>query len=159
MNKLNTELKNKAVSLGLCAKWTSEWSERDKDELCEMYIRGLDFCIEHDYPSRKYMMENFSGVMENHGIYVDADFDEKFVKGILVLNGDCHGDIIVKGYDVATIHVRHDSFIRITITDHAKAFIKVYDNAVVQVIQEGESKAYLYRKGGSYKVSGDVLVR
>lgn len=159
MNTLNKELKNKAVSLGLCAKWTGEWNEKNKDELCEMYVRGLDFCIEHDYPSCEYMRENFSGVMERHGIYVDKDFDEAFVNGIVVLNGKCSGDIIVKDYDAATIHVRHDSFVRITATGHSKVFVKVYDDAVVQVAQEGKAKAYLYVKGGQFKTVGDVLVR
>jgi hypothetical protein len=97
--------------------------------------------------------------MEKHGIYVDRLCEEDSLRGIVVLNGSCGGDIIVKGYDVATVHVRHDSFVRITVADHAKAFVKVYDNAVVQVTQEGKSKAYLYVKGGQFKTVGDVLVR
>ena len=52
MNRLNSELRGHAVSYGLCTQWQGDWqNNKSQQELIGMYIRGIDFCIEHDYPT------------------------------------------------------------------------------------------------------------
>lgn len=158
MDRLNTELKRKAVSLGLCAQWTGEWTEKDKDELCEMYIRGLDFCIAHDYPKNEYMKYHFDGIMQKHGVYVD-DKISIHGHGISVYNGHTEGEVYFDGYDVGTLHVRHDSVLTISAKGHSKVFVSVYDKAYITVMQSEDAKVYVYQKGGDVITSGDVLIR
>lgn len=44
--ELSDKLKQKAISLGICEKGLNEWGNLDKYELCEMYIRYIDFCLQ-----------------------------------------------------------------------------------------------------------------
>ena len=58
---LNSKLKQRAVQLGLCTQWTSEWeSEESQDMLVKKYKRGIDFCIENNYPNNEFIKANFS---------------------------------------------------------------------------------------------------
>lgn len=73
MNRLNSELRGHAVSYGLCTQWQGDWqNNKSQQELIGMYIRGIDFCIEHDYPTVEYIKGNFdrSLLHQNH-IFVD----------------------------------------------------------------------------------------
>lgn len=158
MDRLNTELKNRAVSLGLCAMWTKEWTEKDKDELCEMYKRGIDFCIEHDYPKNEYMKFHFNGVMQKHGIYVDDEIHTRSEK-TCIFNGNCKGEVSYDKFDVGTIYVRHNSSITIIAEGNSKIFVEVYDKAKVVIIQKDEAKVFVYKKGGEITSVGRVVVR
>lgn len=155
---ISEQLKNKAISLGLCKQWTSEWGEPDNDELCEKYVRGIDFCIKNDYPSKEYMKYYFDGVMQNHGIYVDDKINLINPK-MLVLNGKTNGDISLDGFSVSTMYVRHDSDVVINANGYSKVFVSIYDNAKVHIIQKDNANVYVYCHGGSFTYDGDVMVR
>ena len=63
MNRLNSELRGHAVSYGLCTQWQGDWqNNKSQQELIGMYIRGIDFCIEHDYPTVVNVQANFLSV-------------------------------------------------------------------------------------------------
>lgn len=64
-------MKSQAINLGLCKEWTNEWGEPDKYELCEKYIRGIDFCLLNRYPSNEIIKKEFTGVREKFNIFVD----------------------------------------------------------------------------------------
>ena len=53
--EISLALKSEAVSLGLCQEWTSKWNNESKESLVEKYVKGIDFCIEHNYPSLAFM--------------------------------------------------------------------------------------------------------
>ena len=62
--------------MGLCKQWTSEWSkDSSRDELIDKFVRGLDFCIEHDWPSVDVMKRDFGDVIHRHGVYADERVD------------------------------------------------------------------------------------
>jgi hypothetical protein len=158
MDRLNTELKSKAIALGLCSQWTAEWSEKDKHELCEMYKRGIDFCIKNSYPKNEYMKYHFDGIMQQHGIYVDDNISIRG-RGILVLNGKTQADVLSNDYDVCTLYVRHATRATVNVRGRAKVFIHLYDDAKLSVTQDGRSNVYVYQHGGDLITSGDVKVR
>ena len=61
MDKLNKDLRDKAILYGLCEQWTNDWSEnRNKQELIEMWLRGIDFAILHNYPTNMLFPFNSS---------------------------------------------------------------------------------------------------
>lgn len=71
MDKLNTDLRDHAVSYGLCQQWQNDWQDnKNQQELIDMYIRGIDFCIEHDYPTVDYIKNNFTGACFMKTIYL-----------------------------------------------------------------------------------------
>lgn len=155
---VSQELKQRAVQIGLCTQWTEEWGEPDKHELCEKYVKGIDFCIEHNYPNTEYMKHYFDGIMQEHGIFVDEALSLVNPK-MVIANGKCSGIVSFKDFGVGTMYVRHDSEIKIEADGFSKVFISVYDNAKVEVVQKENAKVYVYLHGGKVKKTGEVLVR
>jgi hypothetical protein len=158
MNTLNKELKGKAVDLGLCTEWTEKWTEKTKDELCRMYILGIDFCIKHSYPNNDYMKKNFDGVMQKHGIHVSEEIHDKNVR-IAVYNGKCKGVASFDNFSVGRIYLRHDSDLIVKASGYSKVFISTYDNTKLKVECSENAKVYVYRKGGIVEYSGNVRIR
>lgn len=162
MNRLNSELRGHAVSYGLCTQWQGDWqNNKSQQELIEMYIRGIDFCIEHNYPTVEYIKGNFdrSLLHQNH-IFVD----EPVIggdNGVYVLNGKCSGKLSFGKFTVVTLHLRHDSELTLEVEDCAKVFVSVYDRAKLHVRQSDVAKVYVYVHGGNCKVEtdGNVMVR
>ncbi len=155
---VNTELKEKAISLGLCEKWTNEWKDHDKDELVSKYVRGIDFCIHNDFPSIDYMENNFRGVMEKHGVFVN-NIVNLVNRSFVVLNGECEGEIIYNEYNVGRIYVRHNSTVKIKVSGCSKVFISTFDNCEVIIECNENAKCYVYKHGGTLKYDGNVMVR
>lgn len=151
--QLSKDLKNKAIKLGLCRQWQREWNTIDKNKLCEMYIEGLDFCIEYNYPTTAYMKENFEGVMQKHGIYVDEEVS--IVNPGLrtyVINGNSNGTITLNNFDLCEVYVRGNSNITIETNSQSSVYISVFDKAVVNVIQNDRSRASIYKYGNNCNI-------
>lgn len=151
-------LKEEAIKFGLCVGWTDDWGSPTKEQLVEMYIRGLDFCILHNYPSNDFIKEHFGKLAEEKGVFTDAKVNV-LNPPIAILNGNCTGTIELTGFASRDIHVRHDSKLKVIVRDNAKAFIRVYDNAHVIVENQTDSRSYVYLKGGTATISGNVAVR
>nr|DAV38587.1 MAG TPA: hypothetical protein [Caudoviricetes sp.] len=164
MDRLNCKLRDRAITLGLCQQWQGEWMDgKSKDELVEMYVRGLDFCIEHNYPSNDFIAANFEPeVLHRNGVWLNERVVTCGVpNSVLVLNGCCTGVLKFGGYDVCTIYVRHDSEVEINADGVSKVFISVFDNAKVKVKQSDLAKVYVYKHGDKCVVGtdGDVRMR
>ena len=157
-NKVSIELKKRATGLGLCDNWIEEWGNPGLDDLCEMYVKGIDFCIEHDFPSCQYMKEHFDGVMQEHGIRVD-EFFILYNPPVLIANGRCDGKVKVDGYAVSDIYARHESVLEIDVSGNAVVSIETYDNCVLKVRSSDRSKVFVYDHGGSIEREGNVIVK
>lgn len=155
---ISEELKDKAVSLGLCTEWTNGWGNPDKDELCDKYVRGIDFAIKHNYPSLDEMKSNFDGIMQKHGIYVSEDIS-LLNPSMVIANGGCTGEVYYDRFSVGRMYVRHDSNLTVTVTGNAKVFISLYDLTKINIICKEGAKVYVYRYGGSLEYEGNVCIR
>lgn len=159
---ISEELKRKAIELGLCKEWTEAWKNPDLDSLCEMFISGIDFCIKNDYPTCEYIKKNFGEIAENHGIYVDTQVSVTNPDTAILL-GTAKGYIELTGYVTRDIYVRHDCEAEIYLTDNSMAFIRVFDNSKVKVINNSQNKAFIYKYidgyNGNIESDGDVRVR
>lgn len=162
MNKLNSELRECAVGHGLCTQWQGEWNDdKTQQELIDMYVRGLDFCIEHDYPTTDFIKEHFdSYLLRKNRIYVDEEV-EGGESGVYVINGKCNGEVRFEDFTVATLHVRHDSELNVVAEGLSKVFIKVYNHAKVHVKQSDMAKVYVYLYGDECTIEreGEVMIR
>lgn len=159
--KLSLEMKAQAVNLGLCKMWTDEWEDdTSKEELVNKFIAGLDFCIEHDWPSVPDIKRFFGGVMQKQGVFAD---ERVIVKNAstTILNGSCECSATFDGCASGDIYVRHKSELRIKAHDEARVFVTVLDNASVEVTADGASKVFVYRYGEGKVLSanGNVVVR
>lgn len=159
---ISEDLKQKAIALGLCKEWTNGWKSPDLDSLCEMYVTGIDFCIKNDYPSTDYIKKNFGKIAEDHGIFVDIN-TELDNPDIAILLGKSKSKINISGYVSRDIYVRHNSEAVITLNDHSIAFVRVFNNAKVKVVNKGYGRAFVYKYidgfTGKIETDGDVMVR
>ena len=160
---LNSKLKQRAVQLGLCTQWTSEWeSEESQDMLVKKYKRGIDFCIENNYPNNEFIKANFSrDVLLNNLVFVDESINIDGVSGIYVINGSTVGTIIFRGYSVGTLYRRHNSNIKVICEDMSKVFITLLDSASLDISQQDAAKCYVYQRSNKCTTThcGDVLIR
>lgn len=138
MDKLNTELRQQAVDFGLCDKWRGDWkSDKNQQELIDMWKKGIDFAIIHNYPSIDFIKANFDRELLNRNlVFVDESIEIKNApSGIYVINGECSGTLWFNSWAAATVYVRHNSNVRIIADDFAKVFVRLYDDASADVIE------------------------
>lgn len=161
-NNMSEELKSQAIGLGLCQQWTEAWGNPNIQELINKYLHGLDFCIEHEWPSNEYIKKHVDKeTLHRNNIYIDEDVQRRNARQIVVLQGKCTGTLLYDGLTTADIYVRHDSEITIDCSRISKVFVNLYDRAKVKVIQRDASAVYVYKHGDGCEVDaqGEVLQR
>ena len=149
--EISLALKSEAVSLGLCQEWTSEWGNESKDSLVEKYVKGIDFCIEHNYPSLAFMKENFDGVMQKHGVFAMEEvlvFNKKFID----INHSCVGSAKNNSYFDTDGYVRGNSVMDIVALENSSFHISLYDTSILNIRVYDNAKVYVYRYGGTVNV-------
>lgn len=146
MNNLSETLKQQAVDLGLCRPWTEAWGNCDQQELIDKYKKGIDFCIDKQYPSNEFIKANFDRDLLNANlIFVDEHIRlDDAPSGIYILNGECSGSIRFAPWTAATVYVRHTSNVRIIAGDFAKVFVRLYDGAEVETEAEESAVVKVY---------------
>ena len=158
IHTISEELREMAVQNGLCTQWQNSWGQPSADQLCQMYLRGLDFCIEHDFPSVEYMKRNFDGVMQKHGIYVGDNINLSNPRKI-VCNGTTTGAALFDGFAVGLIYVRHKSRISVDVRDRAIVNIICYDESSVDVWNRSDNaRVHILLHGGNYNSAGRVII-
>ena len=146
MNNLSETLKQQAVDLGLCRPWTEAWGDCDQQELIDKFVKGIDFCLERNWPTPEFIKANFDRDLLNANlIFVDEylDFD-MMPSGIYIINGECSGTIRFAPWTVATIYVRHTSNVRIIAGDFAKVFVRLYDEAEAETEADESAVVKVY---------------
>lgn len=146
MNNLSETLKQQAVDLGLCRPWTEAWGDCDQQELIDKYKKGIDFCIDKQYPSNEFIKANFDRALLNANlIFVDEHISlDDAPSGIYVINGECTGSIRFAPWTAATVYVRHKSNVTIIADDFAKVFVRLYDGAEVEAEAEESAVVRVY---------------
>ena len=148
-SQLNKILKEKAVSLGICKKFYREWTDNvNIDILLDMYVRGLDFCIDNDYPNIDFIRENISlDDLHRHNIFLDEhiEMDNAF-SGTYILLGNCTGYMNFELFSAATIHVRHNSNITLRSTEGSIVNAFKYENSTIKIEKDYSSTGKVYDK-------------
>ena len=145
---LADELLVQAKELGICDKGLRQWDRDNVDNMIRLWVDNIDFGIKHDWPSLDVFDEVDKSKLAQWGVWVDHEFaDGNWVLpygGRMILNGTCTGVINLRGWQVATILVRHDCDVRIVTHDSARAQVRVYDTATVNARHEGLNKISLW---------------
>ena len=148
--ELQEKILNEAVANGVCDKFKKELQQEglSDDQLCMMYHRGLDFCIEHNFPSQEIVQMFDKDVLYRNGIYYDykgiADTRSHFI----VANGESDIDLTIDG--VVSLYVRDNSVARLRLTRDAFVYVTLRDNATVEIVsRDDDAKAYMSYYSGT----------
>lgn len=159
---IGKQLKSQAESLGACEKGINGLERLNEQELINRYVHFIDFAIDANFPSNEFIMENFDkSLLEHNNVYVDAEFERRNARQVVVIQGSSNGQLLYDGTTTADVYVRHNSEVSIDCSRLSKIFISVYDNAKVNVTQRDGASVYVYLHGEncSVKTDGDVLTR
>ena len=158
--ELNNLLKRRARELGLCDQWYDDWGDKDSmQQLLEKYLRGIDFCIKHDYPKLEFARKVFpKDILMANGIFLDSSIDASNLVTAVAL-GESIGILRYHTSRTGNIYVRHHANVRIEVDENSKVFVEAYDNCRVHVVAKGFSKAFVYWHGGEITYEGNVTIR
>lgn len=137
MSELSNTLKQEAIGHGLCEAWQNGWKDNStQQELINKYLRGIDFCLQHHWPTADFIRNNFcldllrrNGILANDRISI-RDKEEIVISG--------NSDIIVRidGNTSSRIYIGDNSKARIFVKNHEKVIIEVRDKAYVEVFAD-----------------------
>ena len=89
--ELKKQLKQDGIAKGLCSQYQGLIDRSQSIEaLVRLFIRGIDFCIKHDYPTLEFMRENFKGKSEPYGGYVDDEITTFGLNSLAILGAASH---------------------------------------------------------------------
>lgn len=162
MNTINKELRDRAVSLGLCDKWQKSWvKDKSPQQLIDMFKKGIDFCFETGFPDNDFIKENISKeILKKNNMFVDEEFYKANPENDCVILGNSQGKLTFDGYAVRDIYVNGDADVEIEAKDFSKIFVNVYGNSQVCLLQKGCSSVNVYRHGdNNITYTGEVNIR
>lgn len=136
--ELIQQLKKDGISKGLCRMW--QWklkSELNMDNLVQLYVKGIDFCIGEDFPTLEFMRENFKGKCEEFGIFIDDEVSDLVDSPDVVLNGHCKAMLRYSGYTVARVFARHNSEAAVNVENNAIVTIDAFDDTNLVIATAG----------------------
>lgn len=158
MKNIAEILRLMAINEGAYCSIITQWDDPDTATLAQKYIEGIDFCIEHDFPSNEFLKTHFGSQMQQYGIFVDEKVYGKNLRH-LVVNGQSKGKVSYDGCAFGKIYVRHKSHLEIDIYDDSIVNVEVYDKSMVTICNKGEKKACVYLYGGKIKIKGNVVIK
>ena len=158
MENISTALREEAISLGLCKKWTEEWQDNTgTDALIDKFKRGLDFCIKHDWPTTEAIKRMFPTLdLVRNGVYVDQRLDfidgNELHHGTYVLMGKCTGTLRFAPWTAATVYLRHDTHVSIEAGENAVIFVHLYDNSGLDGELPSDAKVRVLDRRGRKRI-------
>lgn len=153
---ISEELKQQAIECGLCKQWQAEWGTPTTKDLCDKFIRGIDFCIKHNYPSIDYMDKHFKGKVEQYGIYINEEAISQGQSDIIA-NGNSKIDVYAPA--VCDIYVRHNSHIRLRVPRNGFVYVSMFDNCTLEVVEKGENAEICVSLYGGEIINGKLVTR
>ena len=149
-----SELKQKAISLGLCKEFQESWNE----DLVGMYLKGITWCLSRRYPTLEDMLP-YDNLLVDNDIYNSRLVDLLLTNDIYVLN-NCTGEVEIDDFNVSRMYTSLDSIIEVNVKDSAILFIDAYDNSVLRIKVDENAQCTVFKYGNSaiQILSGNVKI-
>lgn len=159
---LNKILKDRAVGLGLCRQWQTQWaSDWSEDKMIAKYKEGIDFCLANHYPSNGFIKQNFSlEALRGGGIFVD---DTRSVNDMctVVSLGNSKLRIRYNGGSIGEVYATDNSGLSLTAKDNSHVIIHLLGNAKIVAEQQNKASILVLRHSENCSVisKGNVRIK
>lgn len=154
MKNLNKEILAEALRNDICAPWATKIENAESvEELLQMYVDGIDFCLSNNFPSNGFLQETAGVLLQKYGIRID-EIVEVINPEKLVLLGTCSAKVSVTGYAVSQLFIKHNSVATVFANSNAFVMIDVFDDANLTVIASDESKLIVNVYGNAKVIEG-----
>ncbi len=161
--ELNQYILKEARINGICAEWATLIDHSNsKDELMEMYVKGIDFCLEHDFPSNQDLLKlGGPDFIAKYGVYVnqDCEFQDK---RFLVLLGACKSKACYTGYSIGQVYLKGTSSLSCDVAENAFIIIDCFDETSISVNSSNDSKVLVNLYGNAkimHSSTGNGMVK
>ena len=146
-------LATEANKKGICKEREDNLStlQNNKRAMLNMYVKGLDFCLSNDFPDNSYIRDNFKGVMEDYGVFLDDNTRITNYDRCVAL-GKTLARVEASKYHVTEVYVKHNSVVNLYAKDNAFVRVDIFDNATVNIHANDEAKVQVNRYGGKVQI-------
>lgn len=163
MNKLNKELKEQAIELGLCNDWQEMWKRGwNLQDMAKRMYEGINFCMEHHWPTCEFIRENFTqSFRRSVGVLADDTYSMYNPEKALIL-GTSISTLRFNGTGKGEIYVRDYSKVIVSAKGHSRVYIQVYDNAIIEADAHDQARLVVVRCSPNVTVNikeGNAIVR
>lgn len=167
--ELSMKLREDARKIGLCDKWYGEWEDETKmDKLILMFKKGLDFCIQHRWPSKSFIKQHFKqDYLRRNGILVDdarsyplrdGDRRQVYLKEFVLL-GNSNATLRYSFRPhICTVWACDNSSVKVDVKYGAYVMVHLFDKASADVKTDLVSSSCVIRHSSECKVTKDGVV-
>lgn len=165
--RTHRQLLQDAQRNGICDAWYQQMrDEKDSRQLLDMYLRGIDFCLLHEYPGMD-ILKRYQAEAQAAGIFVDCDGMRRRNPRKTVCLGATAGLVTFDDNHVGSLYIKHDSTITLTARDNAFVMVDLFDKAslVVEAWDDAKICVNVYAEDGTpgpmldTKTGGDARIK
>lgn len=121
----------------MCEKFQKEWDNPCLAELCSFFFRGMDFCIEHNWPDMELAKQVFDAAeLADYGIFIKSGTARNKMNVCTLDDSEVH--VYIPDLGMCDIYARHNSKVHIHIGYKAFCYVTVLDNAEVSIDEKEE---------------------
>lgn len=132
------QLKQDGISKNMCRNGQIEFEKcLNIKQLSALFFKDIDFCIGHDFPTLDFFRNNFKGLCEPYGIYIDDNVEINNQRNI-ALNGNCSALLEYDVCGVYQVYIRHTSQVSIVADAYTHIVIDIFDDAYLAISTVGE---------------------
>ncbi len=160
MNELNKELRDNAISLGLCNEWQQLWQKDwSREKMAEMMFRGLDFCLKHRYPTNDFIINHFDlDFRRKSNVFVDDKYSIVNPKQSLIL-GTSEITARYNAWNHGTIYIRDNASLKLITKNRCFVIVHLFDEAYVTAEQLDKSKIVLIKHSDKVTIVADSNIK
>lgn len=157
--ELKQRLAAEAKAAGICPEWYDFiLKASSKERLITLFIKGQDFCSEHNYPSPELRAE-FADIRPRFGVFcADDRIAAKSPRSVIAFDRAA-GTVEYGNFDAGQVWARDNSEITITAKDNAFVVVSIDGSAKVRVIASDNAKVSVILHGGECQTQATEQAR
>ena len=161
MEELRKYILAKAIQNNICKPWAEKITlAASPDDLLQMYVDGIDFCLSNNYPSNDDLVHLVGDYLPGYGIHVDDHFSQVNSR-FAVLLGNSFGQMKYTEYQTAQVFVKHQSKADLILSGNSFVMLDCFDESKVSIMANDASRITVNIYGNahvSHEGSGTIKI-